>query len=79
MVSSDKSERKSGVAIAGLIIAILALSIAWVPILNNVAFIFAIISLVVSIKLIKATTRLFNISCVLEFDGQEGTDFLASS
>ena len=47
MDSSNKvTERKSGLAIAGFIIALLALMGSWVPILNNVSFFFAIISLV---------------------------------
>lgn len=48
-MSKDKSERKSGLAIAGLIIAIFSLVMSWVPILNNVIFIFAIVSLVFGI------------------------------
>lgn len=48
-VDNVTTERRSGMAIAGMIIAILALTIAWVPILNNVAFVFAIISLVLGV------------------------------
>lgn len=47
--SKEKTERKSGLAIAGFIIAILALLGSWMPILNNVSFFFAIISLVFGI------------------------------
>jgi hypothetical protein len=45
-VGKDKTERTSGLAIAGLIIAIFSLLMSWVPILNNVVFFFAIISLI---------------------------------
>lgn len=48
-VSSERTERTSGLAIAGLIIAILALLGSWVPIVNNVSFFFAIVSLVMGI------------------------------
>ncbi len=48
-VDNDKTERKSGLAIAGFIIAILAILGSWVPILNNVSFFFAIISLIFGI------------------------------
>lgn len=47
--SSDKTERTSGLAIAGFIIAILAILGSWIPIVNNVSFFFAIISLVFGI------------------------------
>lgn len=43
------TERKSGLAIAGLIIAIFSLVMSWVPILNNVFLFFALISLVFGI------------------------------
>lgn len=45
-MNQEKSERTSGLAIAGLIIAIFALIGSWVPIINNVSFFFAIVSLV---------------------------------
>lgn len=48
-MSSDKTERTSGLAIAGFIIAILALLGSWVPIVNNVSFFFAIVSLIFGI------------------------------
>ena len=48
-MSTDKTERKSGLAIAGFIIAILAIVGAWVPIFNNVSFFFAIVSLIFGI------------------------------
>ncbi len=48
-MSKDKTERTSGLAIAGFIIAILAILGSWVPILNNVSFFFAIISLIFGI------------------------------
>lgn len=48
-VSKPKTERASGVAIAGLIIAILAILGSAVPIINNVSFFFAIVSLVLGI------------------------------
>lgn len=44
-MSRDKSERTSGVVITGFIVAVLALLGSWMPILNNVSFVFAIISL----------------------------------
>lgn len=44
-ISTKTPERKSGLAIAGLIIAIFSLVMAWVPILNNVMFFFALLSL----------------------------------
>lgn len=48
-MAKDKTERTSGLAIAGLIIAILAVMGAWVPIINNVSFFFAIIALIFGI------------------------------
>ena len=45
-MNKDKTERKSGLAIAGFIISILALLGSWIPLLNNVSFVFAIISLI---------------------------------
>ena len=45
-MSIDKTERKSGLAIAGFIIALLAIVGSWVPIFNNVSFFFAVIALV---------------------------------
>jgi hypothetical protein len=49
VVNQDKTERKSGLAIAGFIISILAILGSWMPILNNVSFFFAVISLVFGI------------------------------
>lgn len=46
---ADKTERTSGLAISGFIIAILALLGAWVPIINNVSFFFAVIALIFGI------------------------------
>jgi len=46
---ADKTERTSGLAISGFIIAILALLGAWVPIINNVSFFFALVALVFGI------------------------------
>jgi hypothetical protein len=46
---SKKTERNSGLAIAGFVIAILAIIGSWIPILNNVSFFFAIIALVFGI------------------------------
>lgn len=48
-MNNDRTERTSGLAIAGLIIAVLAILGSWVPILNNVSFFFAIISLIFGI------------------------------
>lgn len=48
-MGKDKTERKSGLAVAGLIIAIFSLVMAWVPILNNVVFFLAIVSLIFGI------------------------------
>lgn len=45
-MSRDKSERTSGVAITGFIVAVLALLGSWMPILNNISFVFAVISLI---------------------------------
>lgn len=45
-MSKDKTERKSGLAIAGFIIAILAILGSAIPIFNNVSFFFAIVALV---------------------------------
>lgn len=45
-MSLDKTERKSGLAIAGFIIAILAILGSAIPIFNNVSFFFAVVSLV---------------------------------
>jgi hypothetical protein len=48
-MTKNDTERTSGMAIAGFIIAILAILGSWVPILNNVSFFFAIISLIFGI------------------------------
>ena len=48
-MSTNKAENKSGLAIAGLIIAIISLVLAWVPIVNNIVFFFAILSLIFGI------------------------------
>lgn len=48
-MGEQKAERKSGLAIAGLIIAILAILGAWIPILNNVSFFFALVALIFGI------------------------------
>ena len=45
-MAKDKTERTSGLAIAGMIVSVLALMGAWVPILNNVSFVLAVISLI---------------------------------
>ncbi len=45
-MSKDKTERKSGLAIAGFIIAILAILGSAIPIFNNVSFFFAVVSLI---------------------------------
>lgn len=47
--SSNKTERTSGLAIAGFIIAILAILGSWILIVNNVSFFFAIFSLIFGI------------------------------
>jgi len=44
-MSKDKTERKSGLAIAGFILAILAILGSWMPLINNVSFFFAFIAL----------------------------------
>lgn len=41
-----KQQERKGLAITGLIIAILALIGSWVPIINNISFIFAVIALI---------------------------------
>ena len=48
-MNTDKTERKSGLAIAGFIISILAIVGSWVPIFNNVSFFFAIVALIFGI------------------------------
>ncbi len=48
-MDKEKTERKSGLAIAGLILAILAILGSWMPIINNVSFLFAVIALVFGI------------------------------
>lgn len=48
-MSQDKTERKSGLAIAGFILALLAIIGSWVPILNNISFVFAVIALLFGI------------------------------
>ena len=48
-MSKEKTERKSGIAISGFIIAILAILGSAIPILNNVSFFFAIVSLVLGV------------------------------
>jgi hypothetical protein len=48
-VSKEKTERKSGIAISGFIIAILAILGSAIPIFNNVSFFFAIVSLVLGV------------------------------
>lgn len=45
-MSKDKTERKSGLAIAGFIIAILAILGSAIPIFNNISFLFAVVSLI---------------------------------
>ena len=45
-MSKDKTERKSGLAIAGFIIAILAILGSAIPIFNNASFFFAVVSLI---------------------------------
>ncbi len=45
MSKKDKTERKSGLAIAGIYIAAFALVGSWIPILNNFSFMFAVIAL----------------------------------
>jgi hypothetical protein len=49
MTKSKKTERTSGLAIAGLIVALFSLALSWVPILNNVVFFFAIVSLIMGV------------------------------
>lgn len=46
---AHKTERTSGLALSGFIIAILALLGAWVPIVNNVSFFFAVVALIFGI------------------------------
>lgn len=48
-MSKEKTERKSGIAISGFIIAILAILGSAIPIFNNVSFFFAIVSLVLGV------------------------------
>jgi len=48
-VKSESTERKSGLAIAGFVIALLAILGSAVPIFNNVSFFFAIVSLIFGI------------------------------
>lgn len=48
-MGKDNSERKSGLVIAGFVIAILAILGSAIPIFNNVSFFFAIISLIFGI------------------------------
>lgn len=48
-MNKDKTERTSGLAIAGFIIAILAILGSWVPIINNVSFFFALVALIFGI------------------------------
>lgn len=48
-MSKDKSEHKSGIVIAGFVIAILAILGSALPIINNVSFFFAIVSLIFGI------------------------------
>lgn len=59
-IVTDKTERTSGLAISGFIIAILAILGSWVPIINNVSFFFAIIALIfgiIGLKQIKKGKR----------------------
>ena len=49
-MSKDTTERKSGLAIAGFIIAILAILGSAVPILNNVSFFFGVIALALGVS-----------------------------
>lgn len=48
-MNKDKTERKSGLAIAGFIISIIAILGSAIPIFNNVFFFFAVVSLVFGI------------------------------
>lgn len=50
-------KKRSGLAIAGLIIAIIALLLAWVPILNNVIFFIAILSLIFGVVALILTKK----------------------
>ena len=45
----DKTERTSGVAITGFILAVFALIGSWMPIINNVSFVFAIIAFLLGV------------------------------
>jgi hypothetical protein len=56
-MSSEKTERTSGLAIAGFIIAVLAILGSWVPIINNVSFFFAIVALVMGIIGLRAIRK----------------------
>ena len=56
-MNTDRTERKSGLAIAGFVIAVLAILGSWVPIFNNVSFFFAIIALIFGIIGIVAIAR----------------------
>ena len=49
-MSKDTTERKSGLAIAGFIVAILAILGSAVPILNNVSFFFGVIALALGVS-----------------------------
>ena len=48
-MDKERTEHKSGLVIAGLVIAIISLVLAWVPIVNNIVFFFAILSLIFGI------------------------------
>lgn len=48
-MSKEKTERKSGIAISGFIIAILAILGSAIPLFNNVSFFFAVVSLVLGV------------------------------
>lgn len=56
---SEKSggQPTSGMAIAGLVLGILAAVSSWIPIINNLSFVIAVIGLVLSIVGVVATTR----------------------
>lgn len=47
----------SAMAIAGLVLGILALLSSWIPIINNLSFLFALLGLIFSIVGLVATSR----------------------
>lgn len=52
-----KQNQSSGLAMAGFVTSIIALVLSWVPIINNLAFVMAIVSLIFGLVKLKADSK----------------------